>query len=269
MKKLLIGAAMLAAMVFTSCMPDAIKADGTIKYDNSYVIIEEDGSVKQGKEGKEGSIENKEWYYREIEDSAFKHFGGTCTIKINKNFDTCGNAGFIFGLTRNEDKTVNFGVVTITVQDSKLNYYISLFKNVDLKKGYSKNSSFSDKDGNKIETMEDFDDFDVATGGAEYQITPRTGIWKEITNADLFLDEDDNYSVKISVVADDLGSYDIQFFGEEEDAIFNHEISNNYTGLEEKTQTEFGYYAMIRPGKKFEAKIDLVDYEGNPIPVYY
>lgn len=253
MKKLLIGAAMLAAMVFTSCMPDAIKQDGTIKYDNRYIIIEEDGSVKQGKEGKEGSIENTEWYYREIRASVFKHEGGYCTLSVNSNYDNTGNAGFIFGKKDNPDGTMDFGVATVnySVKDG-FRYYISWFKGVDLQAGYNKESNFNHKE--------------------EVQIVPESGVFKPFDDGAIE-EVDGSYSVQVSVKAQEDGSYLVEFFEaganiDDSNPLESYPVPSTVTGYTEKGQTDFGYYAMIKPGKSFEGKVTLHDYEKNPIPVY-
>lgn len=287
MKKLLIGAAMLAAVfAFTGCNPEdldgAIKGDN-VNFDNSYIkeVKETDENdkeitvIEQAKKTDKDAKENTEYYYRAVKTLATKHYGATCILTLDPQGNDDGNIGFMFDRTENEDGTINFGVVTVNYNSSDFRYYISFYKNVLLEENsYTTESNFTDIDGNKIVAVNSIAAFKSATGGAEYQVEPTKSSGKYFTSLDIDEDAEGKYAVKVQVVAKDDGSYDVKFFKADDDTetaspLVSKLISNELTGLTEKTQTKFGRYAMIKAGQTLKASFEFEDYEGNPIPVDY
>lgn len=292
MKKLLIGAAMLAAVfAFTGCNPEdlggAIKGDN-VNFDNSYIkeVTEknENGEeitvIKHAKETDKDAVPNTKYKYRAVKTLATKHFGSECVLTLepqehNKDLapeNNDGNIGYMFARTENEDKTVNFGVVTVNHNNGDFRYYVSFYKNVLIKENnFTEASNFSDANGEEIKSVGSIEAFNTETGGAEYQVEPKKG-QGSFTSLKIEKDADGKYAVKVQVVAKEDGSYDVNFFNAEDDtetasALKSHHISNELTGLTEKTQTKIGRYAMVYAGKTLKASFNFLDHEGNPIPV--
>lgn len=214
-KKILLGAIAVLAIAFNGCKfnEDAANAisGGKIDYINTSTTE----------------------YFRCFETRATKHYDAIATFEITPNGTDCdGVSGYMFGVTQNEDKTYNFGVVSLRIKDDDLQGYISWYYRVAGKdKLTTPEDNFVDKNGKAIG-----EDGCLAS---ETQILPTSGsdTWETI--------KEDYCSVgntaKVVVVVDATGSDDKK--------------GNNYIRAEQPSDGE--YYVRIFTADKLDSKTGL------------
>lgn len=172
-----------------------------------------------------------------------------------------GNMGFVFGQTKNPDKTYNFYVATLNYQTNIIRTYISYYEGVDPNYLEGPYQNFMGIDGDNV--------------AKENCIEPKSGVWKEIgftpeANGDV--------KVYIKLTFDENNGYKIEYFNVDDngkpkgDAILTKEsliyglgdkVDNKYKILDART----GCYAMVKPGKTLNGtwNFDKDEQQLNPI----
>lgn len=154
-KKILLGAVAVMAIVLGGCK---LKED-------------EDNAISGGKLNY--TNESQSQYYRCFETRATKHYDAIATFEIKPNGDNDGVSGYMFGVTQNEDKTYNFGVVSLKIEKGDLKTYISWYNNVAGKdKLKTPKDNFVDINGIAIG--------EAGCSATEKQILPTSGTWETI-----------------------------------------------------------------------------------------
>ncbi len=246
-----------------------------VDFDNSYVTVAEDGTVKNVKETDKDAIENNEYYYRAFKQLVQKHYGSTCVITLTPQSTTKydGVGGFVFDLTENEDKTYNFLVASVRYDPStkKLGTYISKFTKALIKdNNFSKASNFTDLNGDKLSTAA------TSTGAIEKELAKGDdgSTYYNFNTTDFAIDSTTgNLVVVVKVTQDEsTGDYKVSYYKSLEDsktdtnAVKSFTISDSDTAETGYDQKNMAMYVNIYPGQHFVGEFAFKDTVGNDIP---
>ena len=191
-------------------------------------------------------------------NTAHKKDSVLITIKNQSQTSKDGNMGFIFGQTKNDDKSYNFYVATVQWDNGKLRSYVSYYEKVDsnyLEGGYTNFVSIEDGKNAK-----------------ETQILKGTGknTWFEFIdeNNKFTVDKEGNVKVYIDLVFNEEKGYKVDFYkvGEDNkktgDAVKSTDYMTN--GLTESNENKYeildahtGAYAMVMKGKTLSGTWDF------------
>lgn len=297
-KKLMVVAMAVATLSMVGC---ALNQDGegairgkSIDFDNSYIFEKNDGSIQHAKDendttgigdNKVTAKKNTSYYYRAVKQLATKHFGSTCIVSITPNnsgeLESNGVMGYWIAGEENTDwdneSCNDMNCILIGVRycnkDNCFETYISKYTNVAFKdNNFTSVKNLSDKDGNEAST--------TATSpkakeveilkGSEANKCSNTGAYFKL---DGFNIDGEEYKVAIETIANEDGSYTINYYKVGDDgkqtgsAVKTLNISNTITGYNEPKQTNLGWYANIYPGQKLTGSWKFLDTKGNVIPV--
>ncbi len=268
-KKILLGLAATAAVVtFVSC---AEKND-----ENNMLDVKGDSCSIDYTNETDG-------YSRGFQTLKTKHVDGICKITINKNSAKDGVLGYIFNFTENADKTDNFTIAGVRINGTKLEGYVSDYKNVG-GEYLSKGSDFCDAAG--IQVGENNCEATCSESFSGIWKTLKTGVGNEV-------------SVWVELVANDSTSvnrqgtkntYTVNFYDHDPERTLNSDsiVYNasttklaSATGialnnpLEEnvehfsatKGQSKFGFYANVYGKQTLKGtwKIDSIYHEAEEI----
>lgn len=277
-KKILLGAIAVLAIAFNGCKftEDAANAISGGKIDYINVSTSE--------------------YYRCFETRATKHYDAIATFEITPNDKNDGVSGYMFGVTQNEDKTYNFGVVSLKIEDDDLKGYISWFTNVA---GEDKltvpNNNFVDKNGKQIG--------ESGCLATEKQILPTSGTWETIKEDYCTVGNTAKVVVVVDAMAEDAehnnyvraeklpkdGGYKVRIYtadkldkkglpqkDEDEhfissDAAIVEDIpvtttnNNDKNGKPKRMQKDIGYYFNVYKRQHLTSKIKFSDYRGEAL----
>ena len=168
-KKMMFGAValmMAASLVFTGCRDEEGSAAVNISWSGN-------GSIATVL----GTNDSDDAYARKFETMKTKHIDYTATATWNKG--NAGVIGVVFGLSKNDDGTYNFGVVGLgDTGGTNPRYYVNHYVNVDPLTMAGSANDFLNKDGQKACVDGDCD-------------------W--ITLKGITADEDGNFTVAIKV----------------------------------------------------------------------
>ena len=194
-------------------------------------------------------------------NTAHKKDSVLITIKNQSQTSKDGNMGFIFGQTKNDDKSYNFYVATVQWDNGKLRSYVSYYEKVDsnyLEGGYTNFVSIEDGKNAK-----------------ETQILKGTGknTWFEFIdeNNKFTVDKEGNVKVYIDLVFEEANGYKIDFYKVNENNEKNGEavkstgwMTHGLTvkGSEGSQEYEIldahtGAYAMVLQGKTLTGTWDF------------
>lgn len=252
-KKMMFGAValmMAASLVFTGCRDEEGSSDVNISWGdngNTATVL--------------GTNDSDDAYARTFSTMRTKHIDYTATATWNK-----GNAGVIgvmFGMSKNEDGTYNFGVVGLgDTGGTNPRYYVNHYVNVDPLSMVGSANDFINKEGKKAWVEEDC------------PWTPLSGITA---------DEDGNFTVAIIVALEgdeDKDGYYKVTLGTELEADgksikdvkgtkevgktikFTYKDGNNVKNsatLSKCSQTDVGVYANVYNGRALSAKVAFAD----------
>ena len=190
-------------------------------------------------------------------NTAHKKDSVLITIKNQSTTSKDGNMGFIFGQTKNDDKSYNFYVATVQWDKGKLRSYVSYYENVDsnyLEGGYT---NFVSIDGKKAEETP------ILNGDG-------SNPWFEFNkeNEKFTVDKEGNVKVYIDLVFDETQGYKVDFYkvGEDNNKIDNAVKSTGYmtNGLTKSNENKYeildahtGAYAMVMKGKTLSGTWDF------------
>ena len=193
-------------------------------------------------------------------NTAHKKDSVLITIKNQSPTSKDGNMGFIFGQTKNDDKSYNFYVATVQWDNGKLRSYVSYYEKVDsnyLEGGYT---NFVSIDGNKAKETP------ILKGPVE-------NAWYEFTNENkkFSVDNEGNVKVYIDLVFDENKGYRVDFYKVNENNEKNDEpvistewMTHGLTGKGsedsrsyEILDTHTGAYAMVLQGKTLTGTWDF------------
>lgn len=265
------------AAVFTSCSDDEENAFSgkSVDFDNSYVTVASDGTVKHAQSTTSGAIRNtasatsteKGYFYRAFNKLTAKHYGSTCTIKLTPKEDGIaytssnaanGVAGFVFNLTENatDSTAYDFDIAAIQYDGSKIRTYVSKYVNAALK-------------DNNFTTASNFTASDGTTAATETEILKGdSSAYYDFDTSDFTADSNGVITVVIKVTANDDGSYTVEYLDAADSTTAKQTVtvSSTLTGYTTKTQAKMAMYANIYPGQHFVADFAFSDTVGNAIP---
>ena len=193
-------------------------------------------------------------------NTAHKEDSVLITIKNQTNASKDGNMGFIFGQTKNDDKSYNFYVATVQWDNGKLRAYVSYYENVDsnyLEGGYT---NFVAVDGkNVVETQ-------VLKGNDK-------NAWFKVTEESnkFTVDKEGNVKVYIDLVFDEGQGYKVDFYKVDDDnkktgnaVVSTAYMTNGLTKMNTDGNTKYeildahtGAYAMVLQGKTLTGTWDF------------
>lgn len=177
-----------------------------------------------------------------------------------------GNMGFMFNLTKNDDKTYNFNVITLKYGGSgKLMYYISNYVNVDANYLSGPAQNFCDLDGKPAGTN---------SACKEVQIAPTSGTWATVTgwtvtdnklNAFIKLDysDTDGYTINVYDGTDASGVSKITEANIKNGLVADEDDTTKF----EKPENMIGCYAMVKPSQTLKGSWKFTNIQGNAIPL--
>lgn len=293
-KKLMAVAVAIASIGMMGC---ALNQDGegaikgkAVDFDNAYVKINNAASadvdhIDPSKyDASKGHTANTAWYYRAVNQLSTKHYGSTCVMTITPNSTTAGKWDGVMGYwiageentEWNNDSCNDMNCILIGVRycpnDNCLETYISKYTNIAFKdNNFTTVDNISDKNGNKATT--------TATPPAAKEVEilkgtsnscSKTTAYTKLTG---FTKTDGSYKIAVEAVANDDGSYTINYYKVGEngkktgDAVKTQNVSKDITGYTKKTQTNLGWYANIYPGTHLTGTWKYLDTKGNVIPV--
>lgn len=208
------------------------------------------------------------------------HISTKCIVKmdnLNKitNYATeAGNMGYVFNLTKNDDKTYNFNVITLKYGgNDKLKYYISYYENVKADYLSGPEADFCDINGLPASKPSSL--------CKETQLTTQSETWSTAATAWKVTDN----SLKAFIVVDfseKIGEgYSVKIYdGDSATGTPKITLNNIVNGLEEKVDknnpskkyyatpdNKIGAYAMVKPGQTLTGSWKFVDIKGNAIPL--
>ena len=193
-------------------------------------------------------------------NTAHKEDSVLITIKNQSQTSKDGNMGFIFGQTKNNDKSYNFYVATVQWDNGKLRSYVSYYENVD---------------SNYLEGA--YENF-VSIDGKEVKETPilkgnGSNPWFEFNkeNEKFTVDKEGNVKVYIDLVFEESNGYRIDFYKVDENNNKNGTAVKSTDwmthGLTDKGSEEShiyeildahtGAYAMVLQGKTLTGTWDF------------
>ena len=276
----LLSSAVAAALVFgfAGCKADDSEnafSGKKVDFDNAYVTVADDGTVKNAKETDKDAIENIDYYYRAFNKLVQKHYGSTCVITLTPKSSTKydGVAGFVFDMTENNDKTYNFLIASVRYDPStkKLGTYISKFTKALIKdNNFSKASNFTDLNGDKLSTIE------TSTGAVEKELAKGADVstYYNFNTTDFAIDSTTGNLVVVVKVTQDksTGNYTVSYYKSLEDSKTDTNAVKAFT-IDDSDTTESGYdqekmamYVNIYPGQHFVGEFAFKDTVGNDIP---
>lgn len=246
-----------------------------VDFDNAYVTVADDGTVKNAKETDKDAIENIDYYYRAFNKLVQKHYGSTCVITLTPQSSTKydGVAGFVFDMTENNDKTYNFLIASVRYDPStkKLGTYISKFTKALIKdNNFSKASNFTDLNGDKLSTIE------TSTGAVEKELAKGAdgSTYYNFNTTDFAIDSTTGNLVVVVKVTQDksTGNYTVSYYKSLEDSKTDTNAVKAFT-IDDSDTTESGYdqekmamYVNIYTGQHFVGEFAFKDTVGNDIP---
>ena len=190
-------------------------------------------------------------------NTAHKKDSVLITIKNQTEKSLDGNMGFIFGQTKNNDKSYNFYVATVRWDNGTLRSYVSYYENVDsnyLEGGYK---NFVSIDGNAAK---------------ETQILKGSGqnAWYGFTynNEKFSVDNEGNVKVYIDLVFDEIQGYKVDFYkvneNNEKKGVAVKSTGYMTNGLTKNNEKKYeildahtGAYAMVMKGKTLTGTWDF------------
>lgn len=191
-------------------------------------------------------------------NTAHKKDSVLITIKNQSQTSKDGNMGFIFGQTKNDDKSYNFYVATVQWDNGKLRSYVSYYEKVDsnyLEGGYT---NFVSIDGNKAKETP------ILKGSGEEEA------WYEFTNENekFSVDNEGNVKVYIDLLFDENHGYKVDFYKVDEKNTKNdnavkstdwmaHGLTSGNDGKYEILDAHTGAYAMVMKGKTLSGTWDF------------
>lgn len=280
LSKVLLSSAVAAALVFgfAGCKADDSEnafSGKKVDFDNAYVTVADDGTVKNAKETDKDAIENIDYYYRAFNKLVQKHYGSTCVITLTPQSSTKydGVAGFVFDMTENNDKTYNFLIASVRYDPStkKLGTYISKFTKALIKdNNFSKASNFTDLNGDILSTIE------TSTEAVEKELAKGAdgSIYYNFNTTDFAIDSTTGNLVVVVKVTQDksTGNYTVSYYKSLEDSKTDTNAVKAFT-IDDSDTTESGYdqekmamYVNIYPGQHFVGEFAFKDTVGNDIP---
>ena len=185
-------------------------------------------------------------------NTAHKKDSVLITIKNQSQTSKDGNMGFIFGQTKNNDKSYNFYVATVQWDNGKLKSYVSYYENVDsnyLEGGYTNFVGIDGKDAKETQILKGND-----------------SNWYKFENNIFSVDKDGNVKVYIDLVFEEEKGYKVDFYNVGEDNKINVVKSTEYMtyGLTKSNENKYeildahtGAYAMVLQGKTLTGTWDF------------
>lgn len=246
-----------------------------VDFDNAYVTVADDETVKNAKESDKGAEENKTYYYRAFKKLATKHYGSTCIITLTPQSETKydGVGGFVFDMTENDDETYNFIVAAVRYdpESKKLGTYISKYTNALIKdNNFSTESNFTDKNGTKITTTANDE-----TGAVEKELAKGdSSTYHNFAASDFVVDSTTGNLVVVVKVEQDksTGNYTVSYYKSLEDSKTDTDVVKSFP-INDSDTVESGYkqekmamYVNIYPGQHFVGDFAFKDTVGNDIP---
>ena len=280
LSKVLLSSAVAAALVFgfAGCKADDSEnafSGKKVDFDNAYVTVADDGTVKNAKKTDKDAIENIDYYYRAFNKLVQKHYGSTCVITLTPQSSTKydGVAGFVFDMTENNDKTYNFLIASVRYDPStkKLGTYISKFTKALIKdNNFSKASNFTDLNGDQLSTIE------TSTGAVEKELAKGAdgSTYYNFKTTDFAIDSTTGNLVVVVKVTQDksTGNYTVSYYKSLEDSKTDTNAVKAFT-IDDSDTTESGYdqekmamYVNIYQGQHFVGEFAFKDTVGNDIP---
>lgn len=252
-KKMMFGAValmMAASLVFTGCRDEEGSSDVNISWGdngNTATVL--------------GTNDSDDAYARTFSTMRTKHIDYTATATWNK-----GNAGVIgvmFGMSKNEDGTYNFGVVGLgDTGGTNPRYYVNHYVNVDPLSMVGSANDFINKEGKKAWVEEDCPwtplsgitadedgNFTVAIIVALEGEENKDGYYKVTLGTEL---EADGKSIKDVKGTKEVGKT-IKFTDKD-----GNNVKNSAT-LSKCSQTDVGVYANVYNGRALSAKVAFAD----------
>ena len=252
-KKMMFGAValmMAASLVFTGCRDEEGSSDVNISWGdngNTATVL--------------GTNDSDDAYARTFSTMRTKHIDYTATATWNK-----GNAGVIgvmFGMSKNEDGTYNFGVVGLgDTGGTNPRYYVNHYVNVDPLSMVGSANDFINKEGKKAWVEEDCPwtplsgitadedgNFTVAIIVALEGDEDKDGYYKVTLGTEL---EADGKSIKDVKGTKEVGKT-IKFTDKD-----GNNVKNSAT-LSKCSQTDVGVYANVYNGRALSAKVAFAD----------
>lgn len=252
-KKMMFGAValmMAASLVFTGCRDEEGSSDVNISWGdngNTATVL--------------GTNDSDDAYARTFSTMRTKHIDYTATATWNK-----GNAGVIgvmFGMSKNDDGTYNFGVVGLgDTGGTNPRYYVNHYVNVDPLSMVGSANDFINKEGKKAWVEEDCPwtplsgitadedgNFTVAIIVALEGDEDKDGYYKVTLGTEL---EADGKSIKDVKGTKEVGKT-IKFTDKD-----GNNVKNSAT-LSKCSQTDVGVYANVYNGRALSAKVAFAD----------
>lgn len=241
---------MAASLVFTGCRDEEGSSDVNISWGdngNTATVL--------------GTNDSDDAYARTFSTMRTKHIDYTATATWNK-----GNAGVIgvmFGMSKNEDGTYNFGVVGLgDTGGTNPRYYVNHYVNVDPLSMVGSANDFINKEGKKAWVEEDCPwtplsgitadedgNFTVAIIVALEGEENKDGYYKVTLGTEL---EADGKSIKDVKGTKEVGKT-IKFTDKD-----GNNVKNSAT-LSKCSQTDVGVYANVYNGRALSAKVAFAD----------
>lgn len=189
-------------------------------------------------------------------NTAHKKDSVLITIKNQTKSSKDGNMGFIFGQTKNNDKSYNFYVATVQWEKGILRSYVSYYKNVDsnyLEGAYENFLSIDGKEAKEMQILK-------GTDSDWYKF--------EQDNEKFSVDKEGNVKVYIDLVFDEKKGYKVDFYkvGDDNKKEGNAVKSTDWmtyglTTIEENKyeilDAHTGAYAMVLQGKTLTGTWDF------------
>ncbi len=241
-KKILLGTLAVAAIAFVGCK-------ASVEDENHMLSVSGDSCEIDYENGSDG-------YSRGWETLQQDHVDGICkiTAKVNSNVGSGdGVFGYIFNLKQNEDETYNFTLAGIRFTASKIEYYVSDYKNVD-GSTLSEGSDFLGTDGKKAK---------APGNGTTATVTESNSTSNGIdTLKSLTINNGDEVSVWIDVVAQDgeatstsrdgiKNTYTVKFYDKDPGRTMNGDkLTYNSSVSAIKTATGIGLNNPLPDGTK-------------------
>lgn len=189
-------------------------------------------------------------------NTAHKKDSVLITIKNQSKTSKDGNMGFIFGQTKNDDKSYNFYVATVQWDNGILRSYVSYYEKVDsnyLEGAYQNFVTINGKKANETQILKG--------NGSDWYIFD-TG------NEKFSVDKEGNVKVYIDLVFDEEQGYKVDFYKVSEDnektgnavkstGYMTNGLTKGDDGNYEILDAHTGAYAMVMKGKTLSGTWDF------------
>ena len=249
-KKMMFGAValmMAASLVFTGCRDEEGSSDVNISWGNN-------GNTATVL----GTNDSDDAYARTFSTFKTKHIDYTATATWNK-----GNAGVIgvmFGMSKNDDGTYNFGVVGLgDTAGTNPRYYVNHYVNVDPLSMVGSANDFINKEGNKAYVDGDCDWITLKGITADEDGNFTVAIKVALKGEE---GEDGYYEVTLGTALDEDGTIkaenkmDSKVVGKTTKFTDNDGNNVKFSDTPSKcTQTEAGVYANVYTGKSLAGTV--------------